>query len=77
MIYKNKAEIRYDTKWQYTVPWVTPVGLFVFALKLFSVDPSQILQDASNELFNTHKIVIGSPCNDIYFGSLVACYAKH
>ena len=57
-IYLNEAVFRYATKWQNTVPWVTPVSHFDLEPKLFSVDPSQILRDARNGLLNTHKIFI-------------------
>ena len=39
MIYKNEADFLYGTKWQNTVPWVTPVCHFDFTPKLFSVYP--------------------------------------
>ena len=42
----------------------------VLALKLLSVDQSQILRDTGNELLNTHKISINSQCNDGYPGNL-------
>ena len=36
---------------------------FVLAIKLLSSDRSLILRDASNELLNTHKILIDSQCD--------------
>ena len=55
MIYTDEAHLRYDTKWQNAVPWVTPVCHFGVALKLFSDFPPQILRDASNKSLNTQK----------------------
>ena len=60
MIYTNEADFRYDTKWQDTAPCVTPFYHLVFALKLLSEDRSQILSNASNDIFNTHRIFIDS-----------------
>ena len=69
MIYKNEADFRYGTKWQNTVPWVTPARHFDFTPKLFTVCPSQILRDISSELLNAHSIFIDSPCSAVYPGS--------
>ena len=69
MIYKNEADFRYGTKWQSTVPWVTPACHFDFTPKLFSVYPSQILRDISSELLNTRNIFVDSPCSALYHGS--------
>ena len=65
MIYKNEADFRYGTKWQNTVPWVTPACHFDFTPKLFSVYPSQILREISSELLNAHDIFIYSPCSAV------------
>ena len=69
MIYTNEADLHYDTKWQNTSQWVTPSCHFVSALKLLSGDRSQIFYDASNELLNTHELLIDSQCNYGYAGS--------
>ena len=34
MIFTNEEDLRYDAKWQYTSPWVTPLCHFVLMLKL-------------------------------------------
>ena len=71
MIYENEADFRDGTKWQNTLPWVTPACHFDLTPKLFTVYPSQILRDISSEilrdisseLLNTYNIFIDSPCS--------------
>ena len=64
MIYPNEADFRLDTKWWNIAHLVTPFRHFVSALKLFPGDRFQILLGATNELLNTHKLIIGLEWND-------------
>ena len=69
MIYTNEENVRYDAKWLYTAPWVTPFCHFVLTLKLLSCDRSQIWRDANNGLLYTHKIPIHWQSNYEYIES--------
>ena len=70
MIFTNKADFRYNTKWQDTAPRVTPFRHFVLALKLLSGEQLEVLRDAINDLLSTHKILIDSEHNNGYPGRL-------
>ena len=69
MIYKNEADFLYGTKWQNTVPWVTPAYHFDLNQNCFPSTHRKFLRDISSELLNTHNIFIDSPCSVVYPGN--------
>ena len=52
-----------------SAPWVTLVCHLVLAINLLPGNRSKALCDASKGLFNTHRILIDSHCNDEQLGS--------